>query len=35
MRIPKKYRKELLLYHGSTKKMIKEATKIAKKHRWW
>ena len=35
MRMPLKVRKDLLLYHGSTKKMIKEATRTAKKHRWW
>jgi hypothetical protein len=35
MRMPKGVRKELLLFHGSTKKMMKESSKIAKKHRWW
>ena len=35
MRMPSKVRTNLLLDHGSTKKMIREATKIAKKHRWW
>ena len=35
MRMPKSVRKELLLFHGSTKKMMKESSKIAKKHRWW
>ena len=37
MRMPNRIRKELLLFHGSTEKMIKKATKAANNspHKWW